>query len=642
LLLEEKEKEEMAAETYDRIIKSLTPLEWEDALGILSDNHEFMEEHLDRDRKRNINNLIKFFTRIVEGDNISSIQPETKKNLSEALAHYRQAERLIKELPENINVLFISELKIKNNLSQKLILEDRNKETLAQDMYNRVIESLSVSEWEDARNLLFDNRQFMEDYLDKERKKGIEKLADFFFDVNEGDKIMEKDPWSIKNIDGAITLYKRAEQKATNLPDGINVVFITDMKIDQGLNQQSLIEQKAHEQHAGETYDRIMAGLVPDKWEESRDLLYSNRKQLEDYLDEDLIRNLRKLFAVFREIDRVDSIRNEQPETVKNLDIIIGVYEKQQFLKEQLEPEDSSNIEKLAGFFDYIEKGDRAGSERPENLKALENALDHYKTAARKAEDFSESIDVAFIPERKINEILNRKAILESRDKKLLAEETYERIKDSMTEQEWQAAQNLLYDNSGFLKEHLDDESITEIAKLISFFDSIREGDWLREEKPEDLKHIESALVHYKHAEQTSKSLQGNKLIEFFRVIEEGDRINHKATLETKQKETMAVKAFEKIMDGLSDQEYESARNLMYHNLEFMGKHLDYDRKLIISKLLDIFQDIEEGDRLLQEKPETLRNLKKALRHYNRADQKSEGLPEGIDISFATQTNKTH
>jgi len=369
LLLEEKEKEEMAAETYDRIIKSLTPLEWEDALGILSDNHEFMEEHLDRDRKRNINNLIKFFTRIVEGDNISSIQPETKKNLSEALAHYRQAERLIKELPENINVLFISELKIKNNLSQKLILEDRNKETLAQDMYNRVIESLSVSEWEDARNLLFDNRQFMEDYLDKERKKGIEKLADFFFDVNEGDKIMEKDPWSIKNIDGAITLYKRAEQKATNLPDGINVVFITDMKIDQGLNQQSLIEQKAHEQHAGETYDRIMAGLVPDKWEESRDLLYSNRKQLEDYLDEDLIRNLRKLFAVFREIDRVDSIRNEQPETVKNLDIIIGVYEK----------------------------------------------------AGEKVRDLMPDIDVMFVIEGRIQECLNNKKAFQTRKKELLA-----------------------------------------------------------------------------------------------------------------------------------------------------------------------------------------------------------------------------
>ena len=124
-------QELLAGETYKRIMASLNPAESEKASKLLYDNQQLLTEHLDQERKENTEVLIGFFRNIDEGDRLSLEKPETIRNLETALSFYKRAEQKAKALPASIDVLFLTELKINENLNRKALLETRQQELLA-------------------------------------------------------------------------------------------------------------------------------------------------------------------------------------------------------------------------------------------------------------------------------------------------------------------------------------------------------------------------------------------------------------------------------------------------------------------------------------------------------------------------------
>ncbi|MFC1534238.1 hypothetical protein ACFL7M_12825, partial [Thermodesulfobacteriota bacterium] len=320
--------------------------------------------------KKDIETLIGVFQDIDAGDRLSIEKPETARNLGMAIRFYNRAEQKAKDLPSNINIEFITELKTSVSLDRKAMLETRNKELRAEGIYSKIITSLKPLEWEKGRMLLYGNQQFIMDHLDQERKDVVERLIAFFSDINEGDRLINEQPETEKGLDAASIYYQQAGEKAEALPDIIDVSFISEQKIKEGIDLKSRLEIKNKKALALERYNQIISELKPGKWENGKKLLIDNRQFISEYLDDN--------FKV--------------------------------------------NVESLIGFFKDIEEGDRFSAERPENEKRLENALTFYKRAGQKAKDLPDNIDIVFITEKRINRCQNNlKALQETKQRELLA-----------------------------------------------------------------------------------------------------------------------------------------------------------------------------------------------------------------------------
>ena len=164
--LQSRQKELSAGETYDRIIAALTPAEWQTAEKLLYDNQPFLSEQLDAERKQNIARLSAFFAEIDEGNRLGSAMPASLQNLEAALQSYQLAETKAKTLPAGIDVLFIPRLKIGESQQRLARLQSRQKELLAGETYDRILTALNPAEWQTAEKSLYDNQQFLSEYLD--------------------------------------------------------------------------------------------------------------------------------------------------------------------------------------------------------------------------------------------------------------------------------------------------------------------------------------------------------------------------------------------------------------------------------------------------------------------------------------------
>ncbi|MFC1869102.1 hypothetical protein ACFL0H_13370, partial [Thermodesulfobacteriota bacterium] len=141
--------------------------------------------------------------------------------------------------------------------------KELEQEALAGETYDRAIAALNPEEYEKARRILYDNRQFLEEFLDIERKENTKRLIAFFQDIYEGDRLASAQPKTMDSIDASISVYSQAEQKARVLLPGIDLLFLVEQKIKESMNQKVLIATKGKEALAGETYDRAIAALNP-------------------------------------------------------------------------------------------------------------------------------------------------------------------------------------------------------------------------------------------------------------------------------------------------------------------------------------------------------------------------------------------
>ena len=156
-------------------------LSWsEDWSNRLYNNRQLLQEYLDVDKKTIADQLIQIFLDIDEGDRISNEKPETINKLDTALTFYSRAAQKAKGLPPDIDAAFISEIKTSTILDRKARLETRNKKQTARKTYSQIISFINPSEWERARNLLYDHRQLLTEYLENETKTNAGHLIQFF------------------------------------------------------------------------------------------------------------------------------------------------------------------------------------------------------------------------------------------------------------------------------------------------------------------------------------------------------------------------------------------------------------------------------------------------------------------------------
>ena len=259
--LEARDKEKTAAEIYDRIMASLSPEGYENARRDIYSNREMLEKYLEQDKRESIRTLIDAFRDIDEGDRLSLEKPETARNLGQALRFYKRAEQKSKSLPPDIKIEFITELKINASLARKTLLEAKNREIRATEIYELILSSLKPLEWQEGRKLLYENRDLMEKSLNADGRDIIGKLTAFFKDIDEGDRLAGRKPETKQGLEEALALYSRAGEKADALSVSVDVRFISDGKIKEGLDRKGLIEIRDKKLLAREKYDQIISEL---------------------------------------------------------------------------------------------------------------------------------------------------------------------------------------------------------------------------------------------------------------------------------------------------------------------------------------------------------------------------------------------
>jgi hypothetical protein len=386
------------------------------------------------------------------------------------------------------------ESKPSDTIYDEITAKELQQKALAGEVYDRVIAGLTPGEYENARKLLYDNISLLEGYLPNDSKEKIKILNEFFKEIGEGDRSSLERPESAEHMAMAIVSYQNAEQIAAHLLPDIDLRFITEPKINARLQQKAVSEAKNKKLKAQETYKIILSSLNPSEWEEARRLL-----------NEDL-----------------------------------------GFLSEHLSKDQNEMIDSLLAFFQDIDEGDRLSSERPETKKDLDSALALYSRAGEKANALnalSDSISIGFISDKKIKEGLERKAVIETSEKKSLARERYDQVISSLNPQEWDNGKKLLFDNRHFMAEYLDHYLQENTERLVSFFQDIEEGDRLSKERPTTESSLQNALNVFMKAEQTAKSLPDDIDVLFIAQEKINDCQNRKAVIaEARQMELAAAR----------------------------------------------------------------------------------------------------
>ena len=697
--VKELNQKELASDTYDRIIAAINPGEWEKAKILLYDNNQLLVEHPDSRARETSLNLIKFFRDIDEGNRLSEEKPGTINDLEVALSFYKRAEEKIKVIPSDIDLRFITDLKIHENRSRILLLANQNKSAAAQDIYNRVLTALNPGEWVIARDLLYDNREYLAQYLDEKNKETSDRLAKLFRDIDEGDRLKSEGKETIKRHESALGFYRRAGEKAKDLPENIDMLFLADLRIRESEDRIALLETKNQKLLAQDRYQRIMSALNQGDWETARSLLYDSRQIISDHLDKDVKDASETLVKFFRDVDEGDRVSREKPESIERHETALGFYERAEetakdlplnidvqpviriklnigrerivLLETRIQKQQVQNTydsvltalnpgewidakellyenremfsryldekpraisEKLVRYFQDIDEGDRLKSERPETIKGYEAAVNFYNRARAKAEDLPGEIDMVFLTELKIKESVERISGLEKKNREQAVQDMYERILVALNPGEWVIARDLLYDNREYLAQYLDEKNKETSDRLAKLFRDIDEGDRLKSEGKETIKRHESALGFYRRAGEKAKDLPENIDMLFLadlRIRESEDRI---ALLETKNQKLLAQDRYQRIMSALNQGDWETARSLLYDSRQIISDHLDKDVKDASETLVKFFRDVDEGDRVSREKPESIERHETALGFYERADETAKGLPVNIDV----------
>jgi len=237
------QQKRLAEETYGRVVTSLTISKWEKAKKLLYDNQQFLKRNLGDVRKYNVIKLTDFFHNIDKGDKLSERKPETMENLHLALKSYQAAEQKAKKLPAGIDVLFITQLKIRDINSRKGVLEKTSQEVLAKETYDKVILALNPSDWESAKNLLYEKQILLTEHLGEELKTNALGFIEFFRDIDGGDRLSGAQPETLRNHESALTFYQRANKKSEGFPPDVDMSFLSQLRINQTANRIAEMEK---------------------------------------------------------------------------------------------------------------------------------------------------------------------------------------------------------------------------------------------------------------------------------------------------------------------------------------------------------------------------------------------------------------
>ena len=578
-------KKEQAESIYARILVALNPGEWPAAKEQLYGNREQLIEQLDDPRKETVRGLIAFFKDIDEGDRNAGQQPETVRSLAQAARFYERAGQKAESLTKASDIKFIAQQKLSDNTRRKTTLEKQQKRQVAGEAYGRILESMTPAGWEKARQLIVENKMLLIEQLEREQKETILGLIGFFTDVDEGDRLMYMEDESTKSLETALTFYRRAGQRAEAFAERANARFIVEMKVKEARSLLAEMGERQQEEAAGRVYDRVIAALNPADWQAGKVDLFENRKLLEAHLP----------------------------------------------------PERKSHIDRLIGFFDTIETGDRLIRESPVTGETLDRAQEAYERSAEAAAALSGIADLGFVGEGKIGEVRDRRARLARSEEQQNARQVYDRIVGTLTPTQWETARTLLGENEALLVAQLDPERQARIRDLNAFFELIAEGDRLIALEPETRDDLDMAQASYRLAEQKAKALADTA--DLLPVVEAklGTVAERQTALETRRKQALAAKTFGEITAALNPSDWQTASKQALDKMKLLTDYLEPDPQETAGLLIDFFRDIAEGDRIGFQRPESDETLDGALAMYRQAEEKAISLSSRLDVMFIAE-----
>jgi len=573
-----------AAQAWDKFLVSLNPSEWQTAQQQLYANRTLFTTHLPPESKTAMVTLVDFFASLAEGDRLVDQQPATMDNFKSAAGFYQRAAEKAKTLPKTIDVGFITAQKtgnlqkLKGNLQSQLLKQD------SKATYTQIAAALDTGQWREARSLLYAKQDLLTTHLDARSRADCITLIGFFRDIDEGDRLAGIQPLAMQNLDAALEAYRRAVAKGQALPANLDTGLIARQKIRTVVESKDLLAQGQQQALARKTYDQIVFALAPGRWPEARQQLMQSRD----------------------------------------------------LLREHLEPKQKTAADQLLDFFNHIDTGDRMLAAQPETLATLDKTAAAYQQAGARAATLTDIADLTFLVSLKAGVVSDRKNTLLKKQNQVLAEETYRRISAALDTGQWREARKLVYEKQDLLSQHLDDQRRADCLTLVGFFRNIDKGDRLAEIKPPTGPNLDTALESYRQAVAKGQTLPAALDVGLIARQKIRTVVALKDELAAGQQSAEAQKIYAQIMQSLTPEKWPTARTVLTTNETLLSAQLAPARRATITRLLALFQFIEDGDRLTAQQPITADNLNMALSSYRLADQKARDLAPTADLTFLT------
>ena len=581
-MMETEMEKKRAEKTYLKILASLSPESWQKAKKLLQDHRELLFDHLNPNSKAVLKTLIDVFNGIEAGERTAAIQPLTVENLRQAMALYEKAEAKANSSQAVKEAGHIAQIRLTETRNRIRLMESGKQQSLARSAYQEILAGLTPENWQSSQKHLIDNRSLLDEHLDEDEKTIIKTLWAVFKKLDAGDRTAAARPQTVGHLESAIAHFQEALEKAENLPTELDAGLIARLKIREARGRIREIETGKQRKVAQNTYRRILGDLTPDAWQDARKRLSANRGHLDQHLAADRKGIVKILDAIFRDVEVGDQTEMAQPSSVDN----------------------------------------------------LRSALDFYKKAEEKAKTLPAGVDAGFLPRLKINRIEGRIERIQSGQQKQFAEKQYSRILLSINPSDWKKARSQLYDHHLSLAENLTGKNRETALELIAFFKDIDEGDRLSGTRPETLRDLALADRFYQRADQKARLIKEDVDVGFIAQQKIAENRNLRAQLEEKQQKTSAGKAYERTVSLLNPDGWESAKTLLADNQLLMLAHLESQQKKDVLGLIEFFRDLDEGDRLVGQTPETEKNLDTALSFYERAKQRAVPLEKRLKIAF--------
>lgn len=565
-----------------QIAGDLKPGQWEQARRRLYQQTPFLQKHLDTDEKGHVGTLNAFFQAIDKGDLSAGIQPPGPQHLEAAIQSYQAAEKASHALPANLDAGFIARQRIKATANRQAALASELQARQASQTWDKLLVALNPSEWQSAQKQLYANRTLFTTHLPPENKTAMVTLVDFFTSLDEGDRLVDRQPATMENLDAAAGFYQRAAQKAETLPPTIDVAFITAQKNNTLKKLKGNLQSQLRRQASKETFGQITTALDTGQWREARRLLYAKQDLLTTHLDDR---------------SKADCIT-------------------------------------LIGFFRDIDEGDRLAGIQPLAMQNLDAALEAYRRAVAKGQSLPTALDTGLIARQKIRTVVESKELLAKGQQQALARKTYDQIVFALAPGRWSEARKQLMQSRDLLRDHLEPRHKATTDHLLEFFSHIDTGDRLLAAQPETLATLEKAAAAYQQASDRAATLTDIADLTFLVTLKSGAVIERKKSLVKKQNQVQAEQTYAHIVTFLDSGQWREARKLIYERQDLLTQYLDPQRRADCLTLAGFFRSIDKGDRLAEIKPPTGPNLDTALESYRQAVAKGQTLPAALDVGL--------
>ncbi|MBI9086339.1 MAG: hypothetical protein JEZ11_22250 [Desulfobacterales bacterium] len=581
-VLRSQSRQAMARQVYDEVIADLTPDGWPEARNRLLSQRDLLLAGMDADRRITVEGLLRFFSDIDAGDRFSRMPAVTTEQMAQAAAFYQNARQAALALEPAVKVSFIADLKISEGKRIVDAMESRTQALLALETWERITMGLTPESWPEARQQLFDNREFLLTYLNAEAQAKVNRLMDFFASIDAGDRFAAMVPSTLAVLEKARASFQEAENKAGVLADTAAVGFIAQGKQQETAVRMQAIEAETQARLLQQEYQQVVADLTPARWLDAR--------------------------------RRLDARRDA-------------------FLS-QLPAVQQATVTGLLTFFSHIDSGDRLLGLATADAAGLAMANGFYEKAAQTAAGLTAFKGLDAIVRQKLLEGDRRMAALKQEDLQAQASLVFQRVRRDLTPTQWPEARQLLDDNRRLLEAHLLAEDLETLHLLGRFFAHIDAGDGIAGLASVSVEQMEQALGFYEKARQQARALAPGMAVGFIADMRFNQGKASLAAISDQKMQAQAGQTLDRILLELTPSGWTQARQMLMDNRDLLLTHGTIPHKETAQRLIAFFADIDAGDKFAATTPAVLADLERAHSFYGQARAKAEALADTASVAF--------